>query len=94
MTSVRRILSEAASEILLHLVERRTSHERPLLLTSQYSGGALEYQFQRPEMGAAVRRRINEFCGVIKACRKKTAQIKKRRGICYLAFVFPFKEAG
>lgn len=44
-------LSGAASEMLLHLVEQRTSHERPLLLTSQYSGGALESQFQRPEMG-------------------------------------------
>lgn len=60
-------LSEAASEMLLHVVERRTSRERPLLLTSQYSGGALESQFQRPEMGAAVRRRINEFCRVIVA---------------------------
>ena len=58
-------LSEAASEMLLHLVEQRTSHERPLLLTSQYSGGALGSQFQRPEMGAAVRRRINEFCRVV-----------------------------
>ena len=61
-------LSEAASEMLLRLVEQRTSHERPVLLTSQYSGGALELQFQRPEMGAAVRRRINEFCRVIEAC--------------------------
>jgi hypothetical protein len=33
-------LSEAASEMLLRLVEQRTSHERPVLLTSQYSGGA------------------------------------------------------
>ena len=61
-------LSGAASEMLLHLVEQRTSHERPLPLTSQYNGGALESQFQRPEMGAAVRRRINEFCRVIEAC--------------------------
>jgi DNA replication protein DnaC len=61
-------LSEAASEMLLHLVEQRASHERPLLLTSQYSGGALESQFQRPEMAAAVRRRFNEFCRVIEAC--------------------------
>jgi DNA replication protein DnaC len=61
-------LSEAASEMLLHVVEQRVSHERPLLLTSQYSGGALESQFQRPEMGAAVRRRMNEFCRVIEAC--------------------------
>jgi DNA replication protein DnaC len=58
-------LSGAASEMLLHVVEQRTSRERPLLITSQYSGGALESQFQRPEMGAAVRRRINEFCRVI-----------------------------
>ena len=60
-------LSGAASEMLLHLFEQRTARERPLLLTSQYSGGALESQFERPEMGAAVRRRINEFCRVIVA---------------------------
>jgi Cdc6-like AAA superfamily ATPase len=60
-------LSGAASEMLLHLLEQRTACERPLLLTSQYSGGALESQFQRPEMGAAVRRRLNEFCRVIVA---------------------------
>ena len=58
-------LSGPASEMLLHIVEQRTSQERPLLLTSQYSGGTLESQFQRPEMGAAVRRRINECCRVI-----------------------------
>ena len=60
-------LSEAASEMLLHLLEQRTAREHPLLLTSQYSGGALESQFERPEMGAAVRRRINDFCRVIVA---------------------------
>ena len=49
-------LSGAASEMLLHLVEQRTSQERSLLLRSQYGGDALESQFQRPEMGAAVRR--------------------------------------
>ena len=58
-------LSAAASEMLLHVVEQRTSHQRPLLLTSQYKGNALELQFERPEMGAAVRRRINEFCQVV-----------------------------
>jgi hypothetical protein len=58
-------LSAAASEMLLHVVEQRTSHQRPLLLTSQYRGDALELQFERPEMGAAVRRRINEFCQVV-----------------------------
>jgi DNA replication protein DnaC len=58
-------LSAAASEMLLHVVEQRTSQERPLLLTSQYKGNALELQFERPEMGAAVRRRINDFCRVV-----------------------------
>ena len=60
-------LSGAASEMLLHLVEQRTSQERPLLLTSQYSGDALECQFERPEMGAAVRRRLNNYCQLIVA---------------------------
>lgn len=58
-------LNAAASEMLLHVVEQRTSHERPMLVTSQYRGTALELQFERPEMGAAVRRRINEFCRVV-----------------------------
>jgi hypothetical protein len=63
-------LSGAASEMLLHVVEQRTSHERPLLLTSQYSGCALESQFERQEMGTAVRRRINDFCRIVKTCRE------------------------
>jgi len=58
-------LSGAASEMLLHLVEQRTSWERPLLFTSQYSGKALEAQFEWPEMGAAVRRRLNNYCRLI-----------------------------
>ena len=60
-------LSGAASEMLLHLIEQRTSQERPLLLTRQYRGNALESQFERPEMGAAVRRRLNDYCRVIVA---------------------------
>jgi IstB-like ATP binding protein len=58
-------LSAAASEMLLHVVEQRTSYQRPMLVTSQYKGTALELQFERPEMGAAVRRRVNEFCRVV-----------------------------
>jgi predicted ATPase len=60
-------LSAAASEMLLHVLEKRTSYQRPVLVTSQYRGAALELQFERPEMGAAVRRRINEFCRVVTA---------------------------
>jgi IstB-like ATP binding protein len=63
-------LSGAASEMLLHVVEQRTSHERPLLLTSQYSGYALESQFERQQMGTAVRRRINDFCRIVKTSKE------------------------
>jgi hypothetical protein len=56
--------------MLLHVIEQRTSHERPLLLTSQYSGYALESQFERQQMGIAVRRRINDFCRIIKTCKE------------------------
>ena len=65
-------LSGAASEMLLHVIEHRTSHERPLLLTSQYSGCALESQFERQQMGTAVRRRINDFCRIVKTSEEPT----------------------
>jgi hypothetical protein len=61
-------LSGVASEMLLHVVEQRTCHERPLLLTSQYSGCALASQFERQQMCTAVRRRINDFCRIVKTC--------------------------
>ena len=64
-------LSGAASEMLLHVIEQRTSHERPLLLTSQYSGCALESQFERQQMGTAVRRRINDFCRIVKTAEER-----------------------
>jgi hypothetical protein len=58
-------LTGAASEMLLHIVEERTAGRRPILATTQYSAEQLEFQFERPEMGQAVRRRLNEFCSVI-----------------------------
>jgi hypothetical protein len=48
--------------LLLQSVELRTSPARSLLLTSQGSGDALESQFERPEMGAAARRRLSNNC--------------------------------
>jgi IstB-like ATP binding protein len=58
-------LTGAASEMLLHLIEGRTAGGRPMLATTQYSAEGLEFQFERPEMGQAIRRRLNEFCTII-----------------------------
>ena len=58
-------LTGAASEMLLHLIEERTTAGRPILATTQYSGERLEAQFERPEMGQGIRRRLNEFCRVV-----------------------------
>ena len=60
-------LTGAASEMLLHLIEERTTAGMPILATTQYSGDRLEAQFERPEMGQGVRRRLNEFCRVVVA---------------------------
>jgi DNA replication protein DnaC len=58
-------LTGAASEMLLHLLEERICAGRPILATTQYSGKGMDAQFERPEMGQAIRRRLNEFCGVV-----------------------------
>lgn len=58
-------LTGAASEMLLHLVEERVCTGRPILVTTQYVGKRMDAQFERPEMGQAIRRRLNEFCRVV-----------------------------
>ena len=58
-------LTGAASEMLLHLLEERTSAGMPILATTQYSGEGIDKQFERKETGQAVRRRLNEFCKVV-----------------------------
>ena len=58
-------LTGAASEMLLHLVEERVCAGRPILATTQYAGSGMDAQFERPEMGQAIRRRLNEFCRVV-----------------------------
>ena len=47
-------LTGAASEMLLHLIEERTTAARPILATTQYSGERLEAQFdvQRWDKGS------------------------------------------
>jgi IstB-like ATP binding protein len=58
-------LTGAASEMLLHLLEERVCTGRPILATTQYAGRSMDAQFERPEMGQAIRRRLNEFCRVV-----------------------------
>jgi DNA replication protein DnaC len=58
-------LTGAASEMLLHLMEERTCAGTPILVTTQYSGEGMDAQFERKEMGQAIRRRLNEFCKVV-----------------------------
>ena len=58
-------LTGSASEMLLHVVEERSNSEKPILATTQYSGEGIDAQFERKEMGKAIRRRLNEFCRVI-----------------------------
>jgi hypothetical protein len=57
-------LTGAASEMLLHVIEQRTASGTPILATTQYSAERMEFQLERPEMGQAIRRRLNEFCRV------------------------------
>jgi IstB-like ATP binding protein len=68
-------LTGAASEMLLHLVEERVSTGRPILATTQYVGKSMDAQFERPEMGQAIRRRLNEFCRVV-----TVRQVREQRG--------------
>jgi IstB-like ATP binding protein len=58
-------LTGPVSEMLLHLVEERACAGKPILVTTQYSGEELDTQFERPQMSAAIRRRLNEFCRVL-----------------------------
>jgi len=70
-------LTGAASEMLLHLVEERTCAGMPILATTQYSGEGMDAQFERKEMGQAIRRRLNEFCKVVVVC-SVTGQWRRR----------------
>jgi hypothetical protein len=68
-------LTGPVTEMLLHLVEQRACAGRPILLTTQYSGEELDAQFERPQMGVAIRRRLNEFCRVV-----TVRQLREQRG--------------
>ena len=58
-------LTGAASEMLLHIIEQRACAGKPMLVTTQYCGRRMSAQFERPEMGEAISRRLNEFCRIV-----------------------------
>jgi DNA replication protein DnaC len=60
-------VTEAASEMLLHVVNKRSEYDRPCIFTTQYRGAEFTAQFDRPQQGSAIRRRLTEFCSVIQA---------------------------
>jgi DNA replication protein DnaC len=60
-------VTESAAESLLAVINRRTEQERPIIVTSQYQGSEFVGQFERQPQGEAIRRRLSEFCKVIKA---------------------------
>jgi nucleoside-triphosphatase THEP1 len=60
-------VTDSAAEALLSIVSKRTENGKPLIITTQYTGHELSAQFGREHLGEAIRRRIGEFCHVIKA---------------------------
>jgi predicted ATPase len=60
-------VTDAAAESLLAVVSKRTENGNPMIITTQYTGHELSSQFEREHLGEAIRRRIGEFCHVIKA---------------------------
>ena len=71
-------LTGAASEMLLHVIEQRASVGKPVLATTQYSGRRMNAQFERPEMGEAITRRLNEFCRIV-SVRRAEKQLERPR---------------
>ena len=50
---------------LFGIVETRTSWNRPILITTNLTGKQLAQQAQRADRGAALARRLREFCDVV-----------------------------
>jgi DNA replication protein DnaC len=71
-------LTGPVSEMLLHVIEQRTCASKPILATTQYSGEELDGQFERLQMGQAIRRRLNEFCWIV-SVRRAEKQLERPR---------------
>lgn len=60
-------VTEAASEALLTIINKRGEFDMPCIFTSQYRGEQFKNQFERQPQGEAIRRRISEFCQIVEA---------------------------
>jgi DNA replication protein DnaC len=58
-------MTESSEESLLTVIEKRAGNMLPIMATTQYVGEAFTSQFTRQERGAAILRRIREFCQII-----------------------------
>lgn len=54
-------LTERVEDELFTIIERRTSNNKPILFTTNYTGDGLETRFS-PDRGAPLVERIREFC--------------------------------
>jgi DNA replication protein DnaC len=57
-------LSEAVTAEIYDIVEARTANDVPILFTSNYRGEGLANRFADPGAGAAIVRRLREFCDI------------------------------
>jgi hypothetical protein len=60
-------LTANEGEVLLHVMEQRCAAQKPILATTQYVGPELETRLS--QSGSAIRRRLNEFCRVVRIAR-------------------------
>lgn len=59
--------SDSAEEALWEVTEGRTSRGRPMIVTTQFIGECFSQRFLKPETGAAVIRRLSQYCQNIRA---------------------------
>lgn len=71
-------LTANEGEVLLHVVEQRCAAQKPILATTQYAGPELEIRLSHS--GSAIRRRLNEFCRVVRIARAEEQHQKSRLG--------------
>jgi DNA replication protein DnaC len=60
-------LTANEGEVLLHVVEQRCAGQKPILAITQCAGPELETRLS--QSGSAIRRRLNEFCRVVRVAR-------------------------
>ena len=69
-------LTANEGEVLLHVVEQRCAGQKPILASTQYAGPELETRLS--QSGSAIRRRLNEFCRVVRVARAENQDQKSR----------------